>query len=701
MSWATGRRAFPEQRLRTRSLPRWRRSLPALVVLALLNLPAPAFAGQVDPTRPFEIRAVRTAKPPTIDGIVQEDEWAGAARATGFVQFEPRRGEPATGSTEVFLTYDAGHLYVAFRCLDAEPLTAQLTQRDADLFADDSVAVLLDTYNDRQTAYYFITNPLGTQSDGRISDDGRQADAAWDAAWTSAAHRGTEGWSAEFAIPLTSIKFASGQDVTWGINFARTRRRTLEFDTWSFPLDETTRVSQAGRLVGLVVEPPAKRYQVIPYGLTRVQEGASADYEAGVDARYGLTSQTAVYATVNPDFATVEADVEQVNLTRFEVALPEKRQFFLEGNELYNQRIRTFYSRRIEDILVGGKLLGKQGPWATSFIGTVGEPTEDQGRANVLVGRLQRDIFGRSTVAVMADNRTLDGRDQGSVSMDTNLFFTRTWGMTGQVVKSWGAFGNGTGAFYVRPSYDSPTGHFHVRYTHLGDRLQDNLNDIGRIPDDDRREVDSAIEKTFWVRNGALERIQYGSNYNIYWGQTGTLRSWQVDESADVEFRNRWNTGLTYREEFKRFEKDFRNRQIGLTAGYNTREYQSVRAGVLFGRNFDADFQLWNASARYKVSDELSAEYSLERLVLSPDPEHESTWIHVVRANQFFTKDLFLRVFFQTNSSIDRQNLQAVFVWRYRPPFGTVQVAYQRGTAGFGQRSDQGHTMFLKATAVF
>lgn len=270
-----------------------------------------------------------------------------------------------------------------------------------------------------------------------------------------------------------------------------------------------------------------------------------------------------------------------------------------------------------------------------------------------------------------------------------------------RAIKSWGRFGNSTEAFFVRPSYDSPTGHFHVRYTHLGDRLQDNLNDIGRIPDDDRREVDSAVEKTFWVRSGALERIHYGSNYNIYWGQTGTLRSWQVDESVDVELRNRWSTGLTYREEFKRFEKDFRNRQVGLAAGYNTREYQSVRAGVLFGRNFDADFQLWNASARYKVSDELSAEYSLERLVLSPDPEHESTWIHVVRANQFFTKDLFLRVFFQTNSSIDCQNLQAVFVWRYRPPFGTLQVAYQRGTAGFGQRSDQGHTMFLKATAVF
>jgi len=212
--------------------------------------------------------------------------------------------------------------------------------------------------------------------------------------------------------------------------------------------------------------------------------------------------------------------------------------------------------------------------------------------------------------------------------------------------------------------------------------------------------VDSALEKTWWVRRGAIEQVEYGSNYNVYWSQAGVLRSWQVDESVGVQFRNRWSTGLEYTEEFKRFEKDFRNRQIGMRLGYNTRAYQSVRVGYEFGRNFDSDFSLWTASGKYKVTDALSAEYELQRLRLDPDPEHESTWIHVVRANQFFTKDLFLRLFLQTNSAIDRRNVQAVFVWRYRPPFGSLQVAYQRGTAGFGQRSSQGNTLFLKFSAV-
>jgi hypothetical protein len=168
-----------------------------------------------------------------------------------------------------------------------------------------------------------------------------------------------------------------------------------------------------------------------------------------------------------------------------------------------------------------------------------------------------------------------------------------------------------------------------------------------------------------------------------------------------VEFRNKMSTRVYWAEEFKRFEKDFRNRQAGAEIGYNTREYQSVSTGPEFGRNVDSDYLLWTGSAQYKLTSELAVEYSLERLELDPDPQRQSTWIHVMRANQFFTKDLFLRLFLQTNSAIERNNIQAVFVYRYLPPFGTLQLAYQRGTAAFGQRSAQGNTLFLKATTVF
>lgn len=669
----------------------------SIAVLTLALRPDAATAGP-----PFELRAQRSATPPVIDGVVDDAEWAAAAVAGPFIQFEPRRGEPASYRTEARVLHDDGHLYVAFRVWDPESPTAQVTQRDQLNFnSDDVVAFYVDTYHDRRTAYYFMTNLRGTQSDGRFGDDGKSVDNSWDAAWTSAARRTEYGWSAEFAVPLTSIKYAAGSNMTWGINFGRSRRRSLEISAWTGPLEAMGRVSQGGALQGLELPAQSRRHQIIPYGLVRAQEATRSDWDAGLDVRYALTPKMAVYGTVLPDFATIEADQEQINLTRFEISLREKRQFFLEGQELFNQRIRTFYSRRVADIRAGAKLYGKQGAWTVALQSAQSDPIDADRTANYSVARVQRDVLGSSNVAVMLANRRFGGLNQGSLGVDANLLFTKTFGMTAQIVKSHGVYGRGVFAGFVRPSYDSATGHFHVRYTHLGDRFADNANAIGFIQDDNRREVDSAVEKTIWIRSGALERLRYDSNYNVYWGQDRNLRSWQIDQGLTADWRNRLSLTLDFQEEFKRFEKDFRNRGAGLVVGFNTRQYQSVRAGYSRGRNFDSDFDLWTAAARYKVTAELSAEYELQRLFLDPDPGDASTWIHVVRANQAFTRDLYLQVFFQTNSAIDRRNVQAVFVYRYRPPFGTLQLAYQRGTAAFGQRSGQGHTLFVKTTTVF
>jgi len=657
-----------------------------------------AVAALADST--FALRAVRTRVPPSIDGTVDSVEWAGAASAGSFIQYTPRLGDAASHPTRVFVAYDSAHLYIAFLVGDPDAATAQLTRRDAELFEDDAVFVLLDTYHDRRSGYYFMTNLLGTQADGRIGDDGRTVDGSWDAPWRSAARRTADGWEAEMAIPLASVSFRAGDDRSWGINFGRSRRRTLEQSFWAGPLDNAYRVSQAGRLDGLRLTPPSKRQQVIVYGLTRSQEGQRGQGEVGLDARYAISPRVGVTGTVNPDFATIEADVEQVNLTRFEVGLTEKRPFFTEGSELYRQRIRTFYSRRISDIRGGAKLHGRQGPWTLAALYADASPSGTTPEARYSMFRAQRDLFGRSSAGFMVADRSANGH-RGSAGIDANLFFTKLLGLTAQAVQSYGPATGSTAAFFVRPSYDSPTGHAHLRYTHLGSHFADNANAVGLIRDDDRREVDAALDKTVYVPSGALERLGYSSNYNIYWSQAGRLRSWEVRQGLDVDLRNRFSLQLNHIEDLQRFEADFRNRRTEVTLGYNTREYSSVQLGYVFGRNFGSDLGLVTAEAALAVTKELSLEYVLERLTLAPDPDHESTWIHVLRANQFFTKDLFLRVFFQTNSSIDRRNAQAVFVWRYLPPYGTLQLAYQRGTAEFGARSSQGNTLFLKATAVF
>jgi hypothetical protein len=228
----------------------------------------------------------------------------------------------------------------------------------------------------------------------------------------------------EVEIPLTAIKYVSGKARRWGLNLGRVRRRSLEISFWAGPLDARLRVSQAGVLTGLDVPAPERRHQLVPCALSRLQQAQRSDWDAGLDLRYALTPTTAVYGTLNPDFATVEADQEQVNLTRFEVALREKRQFFLEGQELFGQRIRTFYSRRIAAITAGGKLLGKQGPWTMAFISArSGELAPDR-HAGYVVGRLGRDL-GRSNVAATIASRRLAGVDEGSASIDATLFSVR------------------------------------------------------------------------------------------------------------------------------------------------------------------------------------------------------------------------------------------------------------------------------------
>ncbi|MBI3983078.1 MAG: carbohydrate binding family 9 domain-containing protein [Gemmatimonadetes bacterium] len=664
-----------------------------VVALALL------IQGRGDPSLVIDVRKLASA--PVIDGVVDQAEWPGASVVSGFLQYLPRRGEPASQPTEALLAYDDKALYVAFRVSDEHEPTAQLTRRDAELLEDDAVVVVLDTHGDRQSAYYFVTNLLGTQADGRIADDGRTVDGSWDGAWRSAARRTDYGWSAELAIPFASLSFRRGSGVAWGINFGRSRRRTLERSFWAGPLDNQYRVSQAGVLHGLEIPAPSRRHQVIAYGLTRLQEDTATAWDGGVDLRYAVRPDVLLQGTVNPDFATIEADREQINLTRYELSIPEKRPFFLEGSELFRQRIRTFYSRRIADIRGGAKLNGKQGAWTGAFIWANENPAANAAATNYTVARVQRTVGGRSNAALMVADRLRNDAHQGAASADATLFFTKTLGFTGQLVETYGPFTAGRGALFLRPSYDAPTGHFHVRYSHLGQNVADNADAVGFIRDDDRREFDSAIEKLFSFRTGIVEQVEYSSNYNIFWSQAGLLRSWEIVQGLDLELRNRLTVELGHVEDFQRFEQDFRNRATDVVIGYNTREYESIEVGYRFGRNFDSALRLWTASAAYKPTAQLSVEYELERLTLEPDPDGESTWIHVVRANQFFTPNLFLRLLYQTNSGSDRENMQAVFVWRYLPPFGTVQLAFQRGPLRLGSQAADENALFVKATAVF
>lgn len=651
----------------------------------------------------FTVAAVRTEIPPVIDGILDDEVWKNAPSVSDFIQFEPDKGKPASVRTVAKILYDNDYIYVAFLCYDPEPEKIELeARRDRLMMGVDSVTVDLDTFNDDRTMYYFRTNPLGVQHDGRVTDNGLIADTNWDGIWKSAGARIEEGWSAEMAISFTAVKFQSGKNRTWGIQFSRYFPRRFEKNFWTGPFEEYKKVSVNGSLTGLDLEMTKKKIEIIPHSISRIQESETTGFEAGLDASYAFSQSISGYLTINPDFSTVEADREQVNLTRFELHLPEKRNFFLEGNDAYQQRIRLFYSRKITDIYGGIKLYGKRGRYEISALSVQSREGDEEGAStNFSVLRLKRDIWEFSSIGFLAANKLTDGRNQGTVGLDVLHYFTDIFNFTGQFAISYRDGSSSDLAFFLRPSYDSRTFHTHLRYTYLGEYFGDNANAVGFIRDDNRHEFDSAVKKIFWLRKWGLDRIEYNSNYNIYWGMDKTLRSWDVWQSLTLDLQNKLRFKFRHQQEYKLYEKKFRNYNSSVDIGYNTREWQSVSISYQNGRNFDSDFTLIAGKLRQYLSRNLSLEYTLTNLSLSPDPENESTWIHVIVANQYFTKDIFLKLFYQINSVINKRNIQVVFVYRFQPPFGLFQLAYQKGTAKFGEKGVQGHTLFLKLAYVF
>jgi len=652
-----------------------------------------------------ETSALKSDETIRVDGLLDESIWDKAPEAGDFIQFQPERGKLGSLRTRVKILYDEKFIYFGFFCFDSQPekMAAQITKRDADLDDDDAVAVLLDTFHDRRNCYFFTTNLLGTQLDGRITENGRTRETTWDGIWKSAGQKTDFGWSAEIAIDLRCLKYEPGKNKAWGLNLGRFIPRVLEKSYWAGPLEAPQKVSQYGVLKGLYLRKSGKKVQIIPHLISKLEQGEKSDLEAGLDARYAFSQMVSGNLTINPDFATVEADQEQINLTRFELSLAEKRNFFLEGSEIYHQRIRLFYSRRISDIYGGVKVYGKSGAYEFSALSAQTKKNESLGEdsANFTVFRLKRDIMKSSTLGFLAANKLVGGKNKGTAGIDTSLYFTDTFKFTGQLALSYGEHNRDNIAFFLRPSHDSATFHIHLRYTQIGRNFGDNANEVGFIRDDNRRELDSAISKTFWLKKWGFDRIQYRSNYNIYWGMDGTLRSWQIDEEIGLDFQNKFSFEVEHTQEYKLYEKEFRNHQTELNLGYNTREWQSARISFSFGRNFDSNFRLVEGGLNYKITQDLSFQYSLTRLMIEPDPENETTWIHVIRATNYFTKDLFVKVFFQTNSAIDKKNIQVLFVYRFQPPFGFIQLAYQKGTAKFGVKGTQSHTLFLKIAYIF
>lgn len=394
--------------------------------------------------------AMRTDTPPVVDGHLAEELWDLAPVLGGFVQHEPLEGEPADERTEIRIVFDRSALYIGARMFDSRPADMRLgeNRRDANLQDADALLIVLDTYRDRQNAFVFGTTPVGIEYDGQVTKDGqgglstaRRAQAGagagggfnlnWDGSWEVATSIDDQGWSAEFRIPFSTLRYRGGGSQEWGLNVGRTIRRLNEEAYWApIPRQYTLyRVSEAGTLQGIEA-PTGRRVSVTPYGLSSMHRdfettaGTDWSTEVGVDSKIGVTPSLNLDLTYNTDFAQVEADEQQINLTRFSLFFPEKRPFFLENAGIFSigtPRAGTdlgldlFYSRRIGigadgelvPILGGGRLTGKLGGLNVGLLSIQTEALDGRGipSANYSVGRLLSELPNRSQLGAMVVSR--------------------------------------------------------------------------------------------------------------------------------------------------------------------------------------------------------------------------------------------------------------------------------------------------------
>lgn len=448
---------------------RWEQKvlLFALAVTAIL-MPRPGWSQAVSESATTHgrktVNAVRAEGAVVLDGDLSEAAWREAPIADSLTQKEPNEGQAATEKTEVRVMYSATMLYISVNCLDSNPegILATERRRDGNLDGDDTVAIVLDTFHDHRNAFAFATNPLGTQWDALETDEGRTENKNWDERWEVATQRTATGWAAEFAIPFKSLRVPeTSEGMTWGIDVERKIRRKNEIVYLNDYRRgfEIAAMSQAGHMTGLEGIETGLRLRVKPFvigGFSNTSNRALSDLcrsfsgtpaagsatcnasDAGIEVlKYRITPSLTADATFNTDFAQADVDDLQVNLDRFPLLYPEKREFFQEGAGIFDfgnggaatTSMKLFHSRQIGfsprrrevPIVAGGRITGKL-PGVTlglMNVQTEALPIEGIPASNYSVARVKRDVLSRSTVGAFFLNRESGGSND----------FNRVYGM--------------------------------------------------------------------------------------------------------------------------------------------------------------------------------------------------------------------------------------------------------------------------------
>ncbi len=678
------------------------------------------------------VRAFRLTEALQLDGALDEAVYTRVPPIADFIQQVPVEGAPATEQTEAWILFDDTNVYVSARVHDSAPESewvANEMRRDTNqLRQNDTFGVFFDTFYDRRNGFNFYTNPLGARADQQFTNEGNP-NGDWNPVWDVRTGRFDGGWTVEMEIPFKTLRYRSGSPQLWGVQLRRAIRRKNE---WTYitriPISAgggggaggIFRVSAAATLVGMEPPPSSRTFEVKPYVIggttTDVNAGTHNDYEGevGLDVKYGITQNLTADLNYNADFAQVEVDEQQVNLTRFSLFFPEKREFFLEGRGIFEfarggvaggfgrrgggffgggDSPTMFHSRRIGlegstivPIYGGGRVTGKIGAFDVGALTMSTEGSMDAGTepTNFTVVRVKRDILRRSSVGGIVTNRSVSLVGPGSsqaFGVDGTFAFYENVSLLGYYAKT------------QTPGHTQQDNSYQGKFDYAGDLygfstdhlvVEDNfIPEVGFLRRDNFERTNVVARLSPRVRSSPLVRQLTFEGAIDYFetADRGTLETRARIFDFRVEFENSDNFGVVVSNNFEYLDTPF---DIGPDVTLGVGGYGFTNTAVSYtlggqrrtsgGLEYTAG-QFWNGNiktlaftrGRVNVLDQFSIEPNISvNWIDLPEGSFNTTLVSS-RFNYAFTPRMFAGALVQYNSSSDVVSANVRLRWEYRP----------------------------------
>ena len=701
--------------------------------MPIIDAPPPPAAPAViarDAAGRATVRAVRLTGPFTLDGRLDDAIYADVPAFSDFVQQEPREGQPATERTDVWVFFDDDRVYFSFRCWETEPerLIANEMRRDnVNVYLNDHIAFIIDTFYDRRNGLEFLVNPIGGRMDGQITSE-RFYNEDWNPIWDVAVGRFDGGWTVETAVPFKSIRYQRGRNQLWGfnvrrVNFSKNEHSFLTPVPRSLGDSAIFQVSRAAALVGLEAPPESTPLDIKPFAIMDVTSdhlavpriSNDAGGSAGIDLKYGLTQNLVADLTVNTDFAHVEADEQQVNLTRFSLFFPEKREFFVENQGVFafggagagpfgggGSTPVLFYSRRIGlaggqlgapvevPIHAGGRVTGRVGQFTVGALNmqTGDAPSAAAQATNFTVVRVKRDVLRRSSVGGIFTRRTVT-RDGGP--------WNETYGLDGTfsffddlTINTYWAQTRSPERREDDVSYRSQLDYNGDRYGVQLERLAvgDNFDpEVGFLQRED-------FDRSFGLLRfsprphgiAAIRKLIWEGSFDYFTDRSGVLETRMAQGRFGIQFENGDQFDAAYTRSYEFLERPFeiasgiaipvgghpfqdvdvsytlaQQRALGGTVGVQHGSfYNGRKTSVRFGAGG------WGGG-RFELSQQLSVEPGFEVNRISLPQAQFTTQLVTTRTTYTVTPQMFVSALLQYNSTNNSVGANVRLRWEYQP----------------------------------